>query len=233
MRELTESFERSGNLHHAYLIEGERESARLSLLAFLGDALGIPVRGNPDVYVAEYETFGIDEGRYLQGLESMKAVGGGKKIFIIAFRTMTREAQNALLKLFEEPTDGTHFFLITDSAAALLPTFRSRLAIVTRPRHLDLGGTKIAKAFLAAEPAKRIDLFKQILEKKDKTTLTQFLSALETFLRGKGQEALALNANALGELERVRGYLDDSGSSPKMLLEHLAIVTPTSSFLIH
>lgn len=40
--------------------------------------------------------------------------------------TMTPQAQNALLKLFEEPPSGVYFILLCTSSAALLPTVRSR-----------------------------------------------------------------------------------------------------------
>lgn len=40
--------------------------------------------------------------------------------------TMTPQAQNALLKLFEEPPSGVYFILLCTSSTALLPTVRSR-----------------------------------------------------------------------------------------------------------
>ena len=50
-----------------------------------------------------------------------------KKAYIIrAAQTMNQSAQNALLKMLEEPPGGSCFILCTDNAAALLPTVRSR-----------------------------------------------------------------------------------------------------------
>ena len=49
------------------------------------------------------------------------------KFFILTdCQLMTVSAQNAALKILEEPPENVYFFLCTDSAAALLPTVRSR-----------------------------------------------------------------------------------------------------------
>lgn len=48
--------------------------------------------------------------------------------------TMTESAQNALLKALEEPSDATHFLLVTTHSAQLLPTIRSRCQTLTLHR---------------------------------------------------------------------------------------------------
>lgn len=50
---------------------------------------------------------------------------------------MTVEAQNALLKLIEEPPSRTLFILIAEQTSALLPTVRSRCAAIYFPRLAD------------------------------------------------------------------------------------------------
>ncbi|MEI7819204.1 MAG: hypothetical protein WCI47_03745, partial [bacterium] len=52
-------------------------------------------------------------------------------IVILEAQTMNQEAANALLKLIEEPPPGVHFLLGAPSPASLLPTIRSRVAVVT------------------------------------------------------------------------------------------------------
>ena len=50
-----------------------------------------------------------------------------EKVYIIERAdTMNEQAQNAALKLFEEPPRGVHFILCVQNAARLLPTVRSR-----------------------------------------------------------------------------------------------------------
>ena len=215
---------KKGILHHAYLIEGDRAVLVPALRDFVEGELKLPTRGNPDVLVLEYESFGIDEGRYLSGLESFKAAQGGIKIFILAFHFITREAQNAFLKLFEEPLPGTHFFLVTASADLLLPTLRSRLMIIEKNKSGTLSGDVLAQKFLTTSPSKRIELFKKMLDEKDKAGILSFLNALEVRLYDRLE--VAKNLALFSELQKVRGYATDTSASLKMLLEHLSLIIP-------
>jgi DNA polymerase III gamma/tau subunit len=61
------------------------------------------------------------------------------KIYIVeSADKMTVEAQNAFLKIFEEPPAGVFFFLLCDNASVLLSTVRSR-APVLRMETFDSG----------------------------------------------------------------------------------------------
>lgn len=51
------------------------------------------------------------------------------KTIIIVAQNFRNEAQNALLKILEEPPNNIHFIIITRNKTALLPTIRSRLVI--------------------------------------------------------------------------------------------------------
>jgi DNA polymerase-3 subunit delta' len=65
---------------------------------------------------------------------SSYAAGGLRLVLIDAAELMTVEAQNALLKLIEEPPAQTIFVLVTERPASLLPTVRSRCAHIHFPR---------------------------------------------------------------------------------------------------
>lgn len=52
-------------------------------------------------------------------------------IWIEEANLLTIPAQNALLKLLEEPPGNTHFYLTCSSASSLLPTIRSRAQLVS------------------------------------------------------------------------------------------------------
>lgn len=54
--------------------------------------------------------------------------GGMRSVIIYDAQTLTDQAQNALLKLIEEPPPSTIFMLVTDQPEALLKTVRSRCA---------------------------------------------------------------------------------------------------------
>lgn len=62
---------------------------------------------------------------YLKPLESPY-----KAIIIRDAQSLTSEAQNALLKIIEEPPEHTYIYLLTNSLNALLPTIQSRCSII-------------------------------------------------------------------------------------------------------
>ena len=52
------------------------------------------------------------------------------KYLIISARSFTVEAQNALLKILEEPPRNIEIIIVTESKSVLLPTVRSRLQVI-------------------------------------------------------------------------------------------------------
>lgn len=238
MRLLHNTLRKTGTLHHAYCIEGDIDASFSALAAFFKEALGTEMRGNPDVWRAVFETFGIDESRELIERQSRKAVLGGKKLFIVGAQSFTREAQNALLKVFEEPQGDTHFFVCVPSAEILLPTLRSRMTVLSgdscvvgaEPEKRAVVKGLRMEAFLAAAAPERIAMLKALVENKDKPQAIAFLNALETALYAHAdftKEDAAYGA-AFEEIMRVRGYLRDTAPSVKMLLEHIALSLPVA-----
>lgn len=86
-------------------------------------------------------SIGIDNIRELRLKFSLKSFSGIKQfIFINDAEAMTREAQNALLKILEEPPRNTVFVIFNQDENALLPTIHSRCTIINvgKPRLNDL-----------------------------------------------------------------------------------------------
>lgn len=74
----------------------------------------------------------IDQVRELQHKLTRRALAGAKKVAIIDdAHLLSDEAQNAFLKTLEEPPGDVLIVLVAASAAALLPTVRSRCQRVT------------------------------------------------------------------------------------------------------
>jgi hypothetical protein len=116
---------------HALLLQGSRGSGlesladhvRCSCTSSRPDAEAyVPVRPN------EKGTTTIDDIRGLA--RRLKLHSAGEGISIVAVITdagsMTQEAQNALLKLLEEPPLGVLFILLSHDASRILPTISSR-----------------------------------------------------------------------------------------------------------
>lgn len=78
------------------------------------------------------------------------------RVFLLeGAETMSEQAQNALLKVFEEPPDRVLFLLTVTSAVKLLPTVRSRAQLFTLEgeEQADPADLELAAAICQAIPA--------------------------------------------------------------------------------
>ncbi|MEK9181446.1 MAG: hypothetical protein AAB786_00270 [Patescibacteria group bacterium] len=244
------------NLHHAYLIEGAREEIVPEIFAFI-QSLGIKVIGNADVSHISLDTFKIEDARNLKSFGSEKGFSNeknAKKIFIVSVNNFLLEAQNSLLKMFEEPIENTHFFLVVPEVNALLKTFVSRFYVVFARQDLA-EEQKDAEKFINMSLKNRIDFMKDLLaeSKTDgennpsldsaRSKALIFLNSLEFTLRSKlvnnfadftlpgvpGGTYAAQNSlqTCFSHLFKVREFLRMPGSSTKTLMESVALVVPS------
>lgn len=204
---------------HGYLIEGWWDEIGPMLERAVATKLDVSLHGNPDVVRVISDGVGVEEARFISMLQSRKGIG--KKIFFLAFRSMTTEAQNALLKVFEEPTLDTYFFVVVPSATTIVATLQSRLRRVTDVRAAREDA--LVASFLTASPAKRLTLLADMVTTKDKGAAHGFLDDLLSTLYDKKDMH---NYRALEQIINARRYLPDRGSSVKLLLEHIALVVP-------
>lgn len=213
--------------HHAYFIHSFKDAAQ-HLKDFLKEKFKIGHDRNPDFFHEKFESLGIEDSRRIKELHLSKSFSkDGKKIFIIEASNITNEAQNALLKIFEEPNENSHFFLVMPSSHALLPTLKSRLYILKSQNHevLDQDLFNEVEKFLKLSKKDKIayvdDMAKDISDEKlDKSNAQEFLAALEVVLyKQKGVEA----ANTLKAILKARDYLNDRSASVKQLLEYVAL----------
>ena len=232
--------------HHAYYIEdslaraGEYEEAIRMREGFAAHDAQFVARA--------CDVFGIDEARALQGTAGLKAEKG-TTLFFIATSAIPPEAQQALLKLFEEPQVGLVFVLLVPHGT-LLPTLRSRF--LEYPHTLDLALhkesplQKEAHVFLAASYKTRSEWLAQFLKparrdegtgKEEDETVRQkardFMNALEAALYPhlenipieKFEQKRAVR-EGLADIAHFRQYLSDRSPSLKMIFEHLAATLP-------
>jgi len=221
--------------HHAYCIEGVGRNGAEQFVGELCGIFGIE-RNNPDLIFLSVQKFGIDEARDFRAFAANRAIGDGKKIFVLASDSITNEAQNALLKTFEEPSLETKFFLLVKTADMLLPTLRSRVEIVKwTPSDLELNteclkpATLGVQEFLAAALSERLARAREIGEllKKEKMTRGEAVSfILDIIARARGESFPQERAVSLNEALLAEKYSYDRSSSLKILIEHLAIVLP-------
>ena len=86
--------------HHAYCLEGDVAHVKDEVLRVLEQSLGFKTKANLDFWLGEFDTFGIDDSRRVSSFQVGKAMSGDKKIIMLTLNSMTREAQNSLLKTF-------------------------------------------------------------------------------------------------------------------------------------
>ncbi len=203
------------------LVAGNADSIP-AVLAILEEA-GIETTGNADVYVRTYQHFGVDEARELRERAGLRPALGKRRVFVVTTPDINREAQNALLKTLEEPPADALFVFILPAPETLLPTFRSRTQTLVLEEVKKAAGLVDAKAFLAAQPQKRLDMLKPLLEKgeddkRDVGAILSFLAALE--------RSLAKKPDGLEPVYRARKYITDKGALVKPLLEQVALLVP-------
>ena len=133
-------------LSHCYLLAGPEGSGKHTLAQLLATAMECTAaarpcghclqcrkvldRVHPDVITVDdpsKKTVTVEQIRDARTDVYVRPNEGRRKIYVIPrAMDMHPAAQNALLKVIEEPPDYAAFLLLTDSAERLLPTIRSR-----------------------------------------------------------------------------------------------------------
>lgn len=162
--------------------------------------------GHPDVIIVDSDkaTVPISVIRDMQADAYIRPNEGKKKIYLIPrAQDMQASAQNALLKILEEPPEYCVFFLLTDNPEKLLSTIRSRAVELTLfPLKDHVLAEALKKAAPQAEEAARsaaaeksggyLGAALELLSQKETELDRQAASFAEAF--SKGDELSLLNA---------------------------------------
>ncbi len=165
----------TGRLPHAFLIDGEEGSGRMTLALEIAAALNCENRndrlsplpcgkcnscrriysfGFADVSVLEKEkgkaTLGVDEIRQFRSDMFLSATESSYKVYIIKdAEKMTVQAQNALLIVLEEPPQNVIIMLLAAGTDKLLTTIKSRVQYIAMSR---FSAQEIGEYLNAREP---------------------------------------------------------------------------------
>lgn len=145
VKQMIEKTVKTNNILHSYLFLGiqgigksifAREFAKMLLCEAENKpcetceaCLKLKNNNHPDLMIIENEekAIKIEQIRYLQQKISEKPIISNRKIYIIDNSdTMTKEAQNCLLKTIEEPPEYATIILIASNENKLLNTIKSR-----------------------------------------------------------------------------------------------------------
>lgn len=180
---------------------------------------------NTLAFAAEYRLpqLGIDDVRTLITAAYRRPHGTDTiQTLLVATEFITEEAQQALLKIIEEPPLSTRFVFVLPHGYHLLPTLESRFE-----RHKEEGETvqdiSVFRAFKTASYSERLAQIEESTKKKDHAWQQEIKNGLAAYLLTHKTE---VTLPVLKELEYVVRLLLTRGASNKFLLEHLALTLP-------
>ncbi|OGZ57270.1 MAG: hypothetical protein A3F94_03265 [Candidatus Spechtbacteria bacterium RIFCSPLOWO2_12_FULL_38_22] len=115
------------SLAHAYLFSGVDGIGKLNVAIDFGELLlKSDFNKSPDGYLYE-NGLTIEEARILKKKLALSPLNSQYKVVIINNASNIKlEAANAMLKILEEPSGDSIFFLLTSNTGLILPTIRSR-----------------------------------------------------------------------------------------------------------
>lgn len=201
----------AGRFVHACIIEGPPKSGKLTLAraiaAELSGSEGAAdkiLRGiSADVHEISHKngrkTIGVEAVREIRSSAFVVANDSDIKAYIIRYAdTMTVAAQNAILKLLEEPPKNVYFMLLVENAASLLATVRSRAPVL----RMQVFTTDEMREYLVANNVRAAEL--------DKSTPDEL------------SRIIARSGGSIGEAIRMLSEGDPSQTNGQKVLELLS-----------
>lgn len=176
----------------SFIVSTNSELFASGFIARIKSDLGITPVDYSDLYELrqpeDKQSIGIESVQELKIWSFTKPYRAPNKLAIIwTAEILTIEAQNAALKILEEPPESTHLVLITSNHSMLLSTIQSRCELVLDPetRHSEVD----LKEFIAADLLDRLTLMESFEKIKDSSLKhreqEEFLVALLNYCRAE------------------------------------------------
>jgi len=155
-----------------------------------------------------------------------------EKTALISFHSASIPAQNAMLKMLEEPRAGVKFILVTSNKAQLIDTVLSRVRVLHESEEgVNQGEVSV---FLETRPQMRMalpyitTLLNQEDEegRKDREGLRSFLLGLVTCM---AKDQKTFSGHHIADTLEVASYAADPSSSGKALLEYVSLALPQTT----
>lgn len=166
------------------------------------------------------DAFGINDVRTLTEKAFVKPQEGDTLLLVVALKSITVEAQQALLKILEEPPSTTAFLFVVPESLHLLPTTLSRF--LEHP-YSSLGESDTTHSayqeFKKMSPAQRVTLIAEKTTAKDSAWIEAIKFGLQHELSTSTKVS---SVNNIATLYFVAEHLQTRGAGNKMLLEELA-----------
>lgn len=172
------------------------------------------------LYFPSDSKLGIETARIIKDHFSLKPYSAkGRAVVLEDASFLTIEAQNALLKILEEPPIGALLILAAPSDAKFLPTILSRCQIVTLPRQ-RLGQAKVAsndemEKLIKSSIEERFEFVEKLKEKEE------FLNFLIQYFQPKLPQHFAFTKELLSAEEWA-----NQNVNIRAILEYLMLKMP-------
>ena len=214
----------------SYLVRGEKAGLLPEILSAIEKEWGIVAQGSPNILTVDGH-MGVDEARSVQEFAFLSPFGDDAlKIIVLSAERVTREAQNVLLKLTEEPNNSLRIFVIIPKDVELLPTLLSRLEDITFAFSKDEIGSRRqimdATNFISMGLKERFKLAEKIAKDDDETATNTFLRDLEKKISRHKFSDSQQRGKALSAIVFAKQATSTQSRPKRMILEALAISFP-------
>lgn len=204
--------------HHACLIRQVALSVDKALLIYDG------VGGDGEVNQLTFSTVGIDEVRDIILKANLRPVNGDFSLLVVVASSITYEAQQALLKILEEPPATTRFLFVIPLDVNLIPTLLSRFLDLSEKGSVSDDVLEMFNLFYHQSYSDRLKEISNRVSSKDNAWIAGMKVGLASYLDAD---------NTLGiEKTKACNFVLESigtrGASNKLLLEELALLLPSS-----
>lgn len=199
--------------HHATLYIGTSLEA-----APLPSSVQVP--SNDVIHEVFPDLLTVADARRLTQSAARMPIENTERVLVIFANRIGNEAQNALLKLLEDPPGHTRFVLVVPTLTMLLPTVRSRLQLESSGNAAGVI-TESGSAFLQSVYKDRLGTIERLHKAKDRVAMRAILTDIGNYVSRQSVSPECMRA-ATTALQ----YRDFSGASLKMWLEYLALLLP-------
>ncbi|HYE23176.1 MAG TPA: hypothetical protein VEA92_01835 [Candidatus Paceibacterota bacterium] len=217
---------------HAYLLTGDLEQGVSHATEFSERELNLAASDAANLTVLRYTNFTIDDVRDFAQDAYAAPTQGTRRAVILSASRLFHEAQNAMLKLFEEPPVGTTLFLVVPSEGTILPTLRSRLTPL--PGTSEESGT--GALFLALTQPERkkyldklYDRTRSDKQEEKREGRREALELAQSLTRELRKNEAFMKEGILADLVILTKILHDSSAPIKPIFEHLLLTLPASA----
>lgn len=178
-------------------------------------------------HIQDTQAIGIERIRLMQESIYLKPFNSPEKMLVIDDAdTLTVEAQNAMLKLLEEPPASTHIFLVSPYLDVFLPTVISRCQLVQLGTHTAPDTNKAQMeahllVILEEQTSPKLKLAEEITKEKD--NIGSWFAHMTLFIRDKMLEDITNTTYPviLYKLQEGNKLLQTTNVSHRALLEHV------------